>query len=55
MKSFLPLSFQAETHLSVVVKFLLKKKKKDDLQIAPDFYNYFEATLGIVNRDPSIW
>jgi len=28
---------------------------EDDLEVAPDFFEYFEATLPILRRDPSLW
>eukprot|EP00096_Caligus_rogercresseyi_P012060 TRINITY_DN4945_c0_g1_i1.p1 TRINITY_DN4945_c0_g1~~TRINITY_DN4945_c0_g1_i1.p1 ORF type:complete len:440 (-),score=93.96 TRINITY_DN4945_c0_g1_i1:726-2045(-) len=28
---------------------------EDDLEISPDFYEYFEATLPILRQDPSLW
>lgn len=28
---------------------------EDDLEVAPDFYEYFRATLPILRRDPTLW
>ena len=28
---------------------------EDDLEIAPDFYEYFSATLPVLRADPSLW
>jgi len=28
---------------------------EDDLEVAPDFFEYFEATLTVLRRDPSLW
>ena len=28
---------------------------EDDLEISPDFYEYFTATLPLLRRDPSLW
>jgi alpha-1,3-mannosyl-glycoprotein beta-1,2-N-acetylglucosaminyltransferase len=28
---------------------------EDDLEVAPDFYDYFEATLPILRSDPTLW
>jgi len=28
---------------------------EDDLEIAPDFFSYFEATAPLLRTDPSIW
>ena len=28
---------------------------EDDLEIAPDFFEYFTATLPLLRSDPSLW
>jgi len=28
---------------------------EDDMEISPDFYTYFQATLPLMKRDPTIW
>ena len=28
---------------------------EDDLEVAPDFYEYFEASLPILKADPTLW
>jgi alpha-1,3-mannosyl-glycoprotein beta-1,2-N-acetylglucosaminyltransferase len=28
---------------------------EDDLEIAPDFFSYFEATAPLLRSDPSLW
>jgi len=28
---------------------------EDDMEIAPDFFSYFQATLPLINSDPTIW
>jgi len=28
---------------------------EDDLEVSPDFFEYFEAALGVLKRDPSLW
>ena len=28
---------------------------EDDLEFAPDFFEYFEATLPVLRSDPSLW
>ena len=28
---------------------------EDDLEVSPDFFDYFEATLPLLRKDPSLW
>ena len=28
---------------------------EDDLEVAPDFYQFFESTLPILKADPTLW
>lgn len=40
--------FHAQDHEAVIIV-------EDDLDIAPDFYEYFQATYPILQSDPSLW
>ena len=28
---------------------------EDDLEVSPDFFEYFESTLPLLRKDPSLW
>lgn len=40
--------FRNRSHSSVVIV-------EDDLEVAPDFFEYFRALLPVLNSDPSLW